>query len=48
MIDQLTSKVIGWIDQIFTFGNKYSDLLIYGVIAMMIAKMAKFKIKIGK
>jgi hypothetical protein len=48
MIDQLTSKVIGWIDQIFSFANKYSDLLIYGVIAMMIAKMAKFKVKIGK
>jgi hypothetical protein len=48
MIDELTGKVIGWVDQVVSFGNRYSDLLIYGIIAMMIAKMAKFKIKIGK
>lgn len=45
-IDNLTSKTISWVDQGFTFFNKYSSLLVYGVVAMMIAKMAKFKFNI--
>lgn len=47
-IDNLTNKTISWIDQVFIFVNKYSNLIVYGVVAMMIAKMAKFKINIGK
>lgn len=48
MVDQFFGKVVGWIDQAFSFVNKYSDLFVYGFIAMMVAKLAKFKIKIGK
>lgn len=47
-IDNLTNKTISWIDQVFSFANRYSDLIVYGVVAMMIAKMAKFKVNIGK
>lgn len=47
-IDTLTTKTISWVDQVFTFFNKYSSLLVYGVVAMMIAKMAKINLKIGK
>ncbi len=46
-IDNLTNKTISWVDQGFSFFNKYSSLLVYGVVAMMIAKMAKFKINLG-
>lgn len=48
MIDNLTNKIISWIDQMFSFAGKYSNLLIYGVVAMMIAKMMKVKLNIGK
>lgn len=47
-IDNLTNKTIGWIDQVFSFANKYSNLLIYGVVAMMIAKMMKINLRVGK
>lgn len=47
-IDNLTNKTIGWIDQVFSFVNRYSNLIVYGVVAMMVAKMAKFNFKIGK
>jgi hypothetical protein len=47
-IDTVMNKSISWIDQIFAFAMKYSDLLIYGVIAMMFAKLMKFNIKVGK
>lgn len=47
-IDTIMQKVISWIDQVFSFANRYSDLIVYGVVAMMIAKVAKFKINIGK
>lgn len=43
-IDVLISKTVSWIDQIFSFGNKYSNIIVYGVLAMMVAKMAKLKI----
>lgn len=46
-IDLLTSKTVSWIDQVFTFANKYSDLIVWGVLAMMVAKLAKFKIAMG-
>lgn len=47
-IDQLTGKTISWIDQVFAFFNKYSNLLVYGVVAMMVAKMMKVNLRIGK
>jgi hypothetical protein len=47
-IDNLTSKTISWVDQGFSFFNKYSSLLVYGVVAMMIAKFAKVNLRIGK
>jgi hypothetical protein len=47
-IDNLTSKTISWVDQGFAFFNKYSSLLVYGVVAMMIAKFAKVNLRIGK
>ena len=46
-IDNLTSKTISWVDQGFAFFNKYSSLLVYGVVAMMIAKFAKVNVKLG-
>lgn len=46
-INALTNKSISWIDQIFGFMGQYSSLLVYGVLAMMIAKMAKFKVTLG-
>ena len=46
-IDNLTNKTISWIDQIFGFMKQYSGILVYGVVALMIAKMAKFKITLG-
>lgn len=48
MIDNLTNKTIGWVDQVFSWANQYSNLLIYGVVAMMIAKMMKINLKLGK
>jgi hypothetical protein len=47
-IDNMMSKSIGWIDQIFSFATRYSDILIYGVVAMMFAKLMKVNLKIGK
>jgi hypothetical protein len=47
-IDTITNKTISWVDQIFGFANKYSNLLIYGVVAMMVAKMLKVNLKVGK
>jgi hypothetical protein len=46
-IDNLTNKTISWVDQGFSFFNKYSSLLVYGVVAMMMAKLMKFNIKMG-
>jgi hypothetical protein len=46
-IDTMMGKTVSWIDQIFSFVNRYSDLFVYGFVAMMIAKMAKFNFKIG-
>lgn len=48
MVDNLTNKIIAWLDQIFTWANQYSNLLIYGVVAMMVAKMLKVKLNLGK
>ena len=48
MVNSLTAKIIGWLDQIFSWANQYSNLLIYGVVAMMVAKMLKVKLNIGK
>lgn len=47
-IDNLTNKTISWVDQGFSFFNKYSNLLVYGVVAMMIAKFAKVNVRVGK
>jgi hypothetical protein len=47
MLNNLTNKTIGWVDQIFGWAGQYSNLLIYGVVAMMVAKLAKLKINIG-
>lgn len=43
-IDVLISKTVGWIDQMFSFVNQYSNIIVYGVLAMMVAKMMKLKI----
>lgn len=47
-IDTVISKVIGWIDDLFSFGKQYSDLLVFGVLAMMVAKFMKVQLKVGK
>jgi hypothetical protein len=46
-IDTLTNKTVGWVDSIFSFFNNYSNLLVYGVVAMMVAKLMKFKFSFG-
>lgn len=46
-INLLTQKTVGWVDQVFGFASQYSSLIVYGVVAMMVAKLAKFKISIG-
>lgn len=46
-IDTITNKTISWVDQGFSFFNKYSSLLVYGVVAMMVAKMVKVNLKLG-
>jgi hypothetical protein len=46
-IDNLTNKTISWVDQIFGFMQQYSNILVYGVVALMVAKLAKFKISLG-
>lgn len=46
-IDNLTNKTISWVDQGFAFFNKYSSLLVYGVVAMMVAKLMKINLKLG-
>jgi hypothetical protein len=46
-IDTLTNKTVSWIDTIINLGSKYSSLLVWGVLAMMVAKMAKFNVKMG-
>lgn len=48
MVESLLNKTIGWIDSGVSFIQKYSDLFIWGVVAIMVAKLAKFNIKIGK
>lgn len=48
MVDTLLGKTVDWIDQGVGFIMKYSDLFIWGVVAMMVAKVAKFNVKIGK
>jgi hypothetical protein len=47
-IDQLIAKVIEWVDYGVTFVKQYSGLIVYGVVAMMVAKMLKVKLNIGK
>lgn len=47
MVDNLLSKVIGWIDQLFNFGNNYSGLLVWGFVAMMVAKFLKVNLRVG-
>lgn len=43
-IDVLISKTVSWIDQVFSFANQYSNIIVYGVFAMMLAKVLKLKI----
>jgi hypothetical protein len=47
-IDNMMNKSISWIDQIFAFASRYSDILIYGVVAMMFAKLMKINLRVGK
>lgn len=47
-IDVVMNKSISWIDQMFAFVMRYSDLFVYGFVAMMFAKLMKFNFKIGK
>lgn len=48
MVNTLLQKVVNWIDEGFSFLQNYSNIIVWGIVAMMIAKMAKFKVKIGK
>lgn len=48
MVDKMFAQVIDWIDAGFDFLQKYSNVIVWGVVAMMVAKLAKFKINIGK
>lgn len=43
-IDTMMSKTVSWIDQMFSFVNRYSDLFVYGFVIMMAAKMFKIKV----
>jgi hypothetical protein len=47
MIDTMISKVVGWVDQIFVFAKQYSSLLVWGVVAMMVAKFMKVNLKVN-
>jgi hypothetical protein len=46
-IDNLTNSTISWIGQLFSFGNAYSSLLVWGVFAVMFSKLVKFKVNFG-
>lgn len=48
MVDTLLSKIISWIDDLFSLAKEYSHLLVFGVLAMMIAKFMKVNLKVGK
>lgn len=53
-VNNLTNKVTGWIDQLFSFfgvyTTKYSKYIMYGVLILLASKMMKFKfdIKTGR
>ena len=47
-IDTMMDKSISWIDTGISFVLKYSDLFVYGFVAMMVAKLVKFNVKLGK
>lgn len=44
-INLLTTKTVSWVDQGFSFVNKYSDLFVWGFVAIMASKL--FKVHIG-
>lgn len=46
-IDTVMNKSISWIDQGISFVMRYSDLFVYGFVAMMVAKLVKFNVKLG-
>lgn len=46
-IDNLTNGTISWINQLFSFGSSYQSLLVWGVLAIMVSKLFKFKINFG-
>jgi|GraSoiStandDraft_45_1057281.scaffolds.fasta_scaffold34858_6 hypothetical protein len=46
-IDNLTNNSISWLTQVFSFGNAYSSLLVWGVFAVMVSKLVKFKVNLG-
>jgi hypothetical protein len=47
-VDTLISKMISWVDYGVSFVKQYSNLIVYGVVAMMVAKLMKINLKIGK
>lgn len=47
MIDTMLSKVVGWVDTLFDLGKQYSNLLVFGVLAMMVAKFMKVNLKMN-
>ena len=47
-VDTMMGKSISWIDQGINFVMRYSDLFVYGFVAMMFAKLVNFKVKVGK
>lgn len=46
-INNLTNSSIQWISQLFSFGNAYSSLLVWGIFAVMMSKLVKFKVNFG-
>ena len=47
-IGTMMGKSISWIDQGISFVMRYSDLFVYGFVAMMVAKLVKFNVRLGK
>lgn len=47
-IDQILSNVVKWINEMFSFVKRYSDIFVWGFVAMMVAKLLKVKINYTK
>lgn len=47
MVDGMINKVVGWVDQVVIFVKQYSSLLVWGILAMMVAKFMKVKLNVN-